>query len=194
MRHYIGIDNGVTGGITVLDELGRLVLHEKTPVKRCLSYTKKAQYLNRLDVPAFVGLLKPYVADATVVLERPATAGGRFNWSAAVSAIRCDEATQIALETLGVSPRYVDSREWQKQMLPQIPKPKAPRKPKKGAPAEELAAHKELAAEHKKKLAAWKRRTKGLSLDVGAAKFPGAGFKADADSALIAEWARLNRI
>jgi hypothetical protein len=39
-------------------------------------------------------------------------------FSASMSAVRCLEATLIAIEEVGFSYQYVDSKEWQKLLLP----------------------------------------------------------------------------
>ena len=50
------------------------------------------------------------------ILERPMVNPGRFK--ATISAIRCLEATVIALESLYIPYMYIDSKEWQRSMLP----------------------------------------------------------------------------
>ena len=54
--------------------------------------------------------------DIRVICERPMINPTR--WKASMSAIRCWEAQLIILEVLGVSHQFVDSKEWQKMMLP----------------------------------------------------------------------------
>jgi len=117
---YIGLDNGITNnGIGVVRSDGTASLH-KLPVKNELSYTKEAKHINRIDYPAFRQLLID-IRGATdepllVGLERPMVNPLRF--AATMSAIRALEATLIALEDLGIPYLYIDSKEWQKTMLP----------------------------------------------------------------------------
>ena len=112
---YIGIDNGVTGSIGIIDTSGYTLI--KTPVKKELSYTKKKQYITRIDIDAFTKILKVYKdKNCIVLLERPMVNPGRFK--ATVSALRSLEATIIVLEMLCLSYDYIDSKEWQKRLLP----------------------------------------------------------------------------
>jgi hypothetical protein len=55
-------------------------------------------------------------AEALAVIERPMINPMRFQ--ASVSAARSLEATLIAIESLGIPRMYVDSRQWQKALLP----------------------------------------------------------------------------
>lgn len=124
MRTIIGIDNGVTGAITVVSDW--TLAHVKTPVRKELSYTKKQQWITRVEVvelrvwlrrslressPSFGKLERPFV-----LMERPMIMPGRFK--ATMSALRCLEATLIVLEELHLPVQYIDSKEWQKVLLP----------------------------------------------------------------------------
>lgn len=118
---YIGIDNGVTGTIGWVGEnLGPGI--EETPVKEEQSYTKTKKKINRIDYPQLFKLLKNVQgplepAEVLVVIERPMINPMRFQ--ASVSAARSLESTLIAVEQLGFPRIYVDSRQWQKMLLPQ---------------------------------------------------------------------------
>lgn len=119
---YIGIDNGVTGTLTFMDDIGHIILHCKTPVKKELSYTKTKQYINRIDTCSLTQLFKQYgVPDngsrTKCFLERPMIMPGRFK--ATISAVRSLEATLIVIEQCKfMSFEYCDSKQWQKTMLP----------------------------------------------------------------------------
>jgi hypothetical protein len=160
---YIGFDNGVTSeGIGVIDSNQQASLY-KLPVKRELSYTKEAQYINRIDYSALLELFVNLRAKAIdkpgtvlVGLERPMVNSTRFK--ASLSAVRALEATLIAIEEVGFSYEYVDSKAWQKELLP------------KG-----IQGSTEL---------------KKASLDVGKRLFPTLNIKKDADGLLIAEFLR----
>ena len=120
---YIGIDNGVTGSIGVLYE-DDVVEYHKMPVKSELSYTKAKQWISRIDLDKLCNIfskvmLSGFVKDGSeifVALERPMVNPMRFK--ATVSALRALEATLIAVEEMGFKYRYIDSKEWQKGMLP----------------------------------------------------------------------------
>lgn len=114
----IGIDNGVTGSWGVV---GENTLFLKLKTRSVKKYTKKKQNVTRLDYPLMKKfleeLIEPYSKeDIIAVLERPMINAARFNASS--SALRCWEATLILLEELDIPYTFIDSKEWQKQMLP----------------------------------------------------------------------------
>ncbi len=117
-RVFIGIDNGVSGAITVLSELGFVHLHIKTPVKNCLNYTKKKAFHNRVDFSTLQDVLFDTIANDApfCMIERPMV--NPMRWVASVSAIRCLESTEIILEELQIPYQFIDSKEWQKALLP----------------------------------------------------------------------------
>jgi hypothetical protein len=115
-KTYIGIDNGVSGAITIISNDNEIILHAKTPVKNCLNYTKKKAFMNRVDFPKFKVLLEQAGKDTFCMIERPMLNPTRFN--ASISALRCLEATTILLEELQIPYQFLDSKEWQKELLP----------------------------------------------------------------------------
>jgi len=112
---FIGIDNGVSGSIGVTGVFNHF---QKTPVKKELSYTKKKQFISRLDAIEFTELLTAYLPyyEIHVALERPLVNPGMFKTT--MSAMRCLESTICVLELMRLPYIYVDSKEWQKEMLP----------------------------------------------------------------------------
>lgn len=115
-KTFVGIDNGVTGGITILQDDGSVRMHSNTPVKKCLNYTKKKGFINRIDSLIFKTLIAQAGGNTFVMIERPMVNPGRF--AATISAIRCLEATELLLEELQIPYQFIDSKEWQKAMLP----------------------------------------------------------------------------
>jgi hypothetical protein len=116
---FIGIDNGVTGSIAILKEGSNSdFTFIKTPVKKELNYTKTKAYINRIEVIKLKELFSGLEgADFVMALiERPMVNPTR--WVASVSAIRALEATQGVLEQLGIPYAFIDSKEWQKALLP----------------------------------------------------------------------------
>lgn len=115
-RIFIGLDNGVTGTIGIVGEgIQPQIYH--TPVKKELNYTKKKDNITRLDANGFANLLKQFEpSNAIVVMERPMVNPTRFK--ATTSALRCFEAQLILIEHLGFAYCYVDSKEWQRELLP----------------------------------------------------------------------------
>jgi len=181
---YLGIDNGVTGSLGIIDSKG-IGYQYSIPTKRCLNYQKsKVKYLNRIDVDAFRDVLKPFLTlrstnillneesalERTVerinvkcLLERPLVNPQRFD--ATTSALRALEATLIALEGLGIGYEFVDSKAWQRVLLPYI------------------------SAQDKSD---YPGKLKEVSLQVGMRKYPNVDWTKfrDADGLLIAEYCR----
>lgn len=114
MKTYIGIDNGVSGTIAIISESG--VDFWKTPVKKEQDYTKAKKVVSRVDIPTLKGILEPYADNAFLLLERPLVNPGR--WVATTSALRCHEAELAVIEILNIPYQFIDSKEWQKALLP----------------------------------------------------------------------------
>lgn len=128
---YIGIDNGVSGSIALIDENGSVIKFAKMPVKKDLNYTKTVSNIHRIDVGNLIccidsfkipsllnsdGSEKLAYVNRKVMLERPMVNPMRFQ--ASMSAIRALEATLIVLEQLKLPYEYIDSKEWQRVLLP----------------------------------------------------------------------------
>ena len=114
MKAYIGIDNGVSGTIAILTDNDTIFV--KTPVKKEQDYTKAKKIITRVDVSALKELLEPFANDAFILLERPLVNPNRF--AATASALRCHEAELTVIEMLGIPFQFIDSKEWQKALLP----------------------------------------------------------------------------
>lgn len=112
-KTFIGIDNGVSGSIGVISNNTSILT--PTPIKKVLKYTKKKANINRIDYSPFISELL-YEGVVMVMLERPMVNPTRFNASA--SALRAWEATLIAIENLKYPYEFIDSKEWQKALLP----------------------------------------------------------------------------
>lgn len=115
---YIGIDNGISGTIGVV---GEKTIFTSTPTRSVLKYTKKKANITRIDHKQLYELLNElttnYKSDEVIVaLERPMVNPKRF--TATASALRAWESTLIVLELLQLPFLYIDSKEWQKIMLP----------------------------------------------------------------------------
>lgn len=113
---FIGIDNGVSGSIGWTDGIvnGQI----KTPVFKQQNYTKVKGNISRIDHCFLMNWLKDLTKDYSaifIVIERPMVNPGRFK--ATISAIRALESAQLILELLSLPYQFVDSKEWQKDML-----------------------------------------------------------------------------
>jgi hypothetical protein len=117
-KAFIGIDNGVTGSIGIIEVDGAVIKSAfiSTPVKNCRNYTKEEQYLNRIDWKTLVDNLPK---GGMVYVERPMINPKAFKASS--SALRALEATIIVLEMLGYEHNktyfFVDSKDWQKEFI-----------------------------------------------------------------------------
>ena len=114
-KMYIGIDNGVTGSIGIVPASGSYASFVKTPTFSCLNYQKEVSYVTRIDVVQLHSILKD-LRNPFVLIERPMVNPGMFN--ATLSAVRALEATLTVLDFLKTPVRFIDSRLWQKDMLP----------------------------------------------------------------------------
>lgn len=114
-RMFVGVDNGVSGSVGLISEDGSYSF-VRTPVKKELNYTKVKAYINRIDALELSKILSVCASNSMVLIERPMVNPSR--WVASVSAIRALEATQTVLEQLGLPYAFIDSKEWQKVLLP----------------------------------------------------------------------------
>jgi len=160
---YCGVDNGVSGSIGFVSEDKSLFV--LTPVKLMTNYQKKAKQLNRIDFKRLTALFSDFTPTSIkVFLERPLVNPGRFN--ATTSALRAFEATIICLEELNLPYEYIDSKQWQKQLLPEG---------LKGSEAQKKAS-----------MDVGMRMFPQFAEDIRKHK--------DADGILIAEWARRSKL
>lgn len=118
MRYYIGIDNGTTGSIGILSEDKEINYFIKTPSYLEQSYTKKKQNISRVKYKELYDLFKQFKGTNTIaIIERPMVNPQRFK--ATLTAIRALEATMIVLEELDIPIKFIDSKKWQRELLPE---------------------------------------------------------------------------
>jgi hypothetical protein len=114
---WIGADNGVTASWGIVGDIEPMFF--KVPVFKQLSFQKtKPKNINRINTEALYEVLKPLCERYTIkaFLERPMVNSARF--SASLSAVRALEATLIVFELLAIPYDYIDSKSWQKALLP----------------------------------------------------------------------------
>ena len=117
----LGLDNGTTGSLAVWDSnLNVMGLH-KLPIKKELDYTKAVQHITRIDYPAlcelFTQIKKDTTNDIHVYMEKPFMGGARFI-KTSVNAFRCMESELVALEECEIGYTVINSKDWQKHILP----------------------------------------------------------------------------
>ena len=168
---FLGIDNGVSGSIGLIRP-GGVATYVKMPTLESLSYTKAKKFINRVDWKTLFAILGAESGPYFCMIERPMVQAARFN--ATLSAIRAVEATLIVLEKLCIPYEFVDSKQWQRALLPSgiwtMEKDKNGRGYLKAFPDD----------------------LKKASFSVGKRLFPSVNFAGftDADGLLIAEYAR----
>ena len=119
----IGIDNGTSGTIGFI--CGAEYEFLETPVIIKLDFTKtKKKQIKRLDVDVFHKLMQSYITKAErnnealmCYLERPLINPMLFNTS--ILAVRCFEAELTVIEALKIPYEIIDSKAWQKVLLPE---------------------------------------------------------------------------
>lgn len=120
MKFYIGIDNGVSGTIGIIERDEGVCDFFKTPVKSEQNYTKVKANISRINSPKLIEKLSMYCPGEGIrclaLIERPLVNPARF--TSTVSALRSFEATLVVLENLKIPFQYIDSKEWQKDLLP----------------------------------------------------------------------------
>lgn len=115
---YIGIDNGVSGALAYYKD-GIMGIKD-LPIKNVQSYTKKVQFINKID---FVGLksifqlFRSYNQPIKVLWERPFVNPMMFNSS--ILSMLSYQTTLNVFEELQIPFEMIDSKVWQKAMLPQ---------------------------------------------------------------------------
>jgi hypothetical protein len=121
MNWFIGIDNGASGSIGIINKDRTIIHFSGVPVKETRDYTKEVKYINRVDVSRLSDLILSYIGDCKrseilLISERPMINPTRFQ--ASIHAARSFEAMMICLESMLLTPIIIDSRIWQHELLP----------------------------------------------------------------------------
>ena len=153
---WCGVDNGVTGTIAFIVEDPETGYYQTdfmlTPTVSELSYQKtKVKHMTRIDFQKLLSIMKSYKESCdrfVLAIERPMINSTRFD--ASLSARASLEAMLILFDLLNIGYTYIDSKSWQKQLLPAN---------LKGSPEQKLASrdvgcrlfpeHRELIVKHK---------------------------------------------
>ena len=114
-KTIIGLDNGTSGSIGLIND--NAVVFIPTPIKTEQDYTKKKKNISRLDVEKFKSFLEKYTKEKPLcIMERPLVNPKMFSTTGV--ALRCFEAELCILESLKISHIFIDSKEWQRKILP----------------------------------------------------------------------------
>ncbi len=189
--YIIGIDNGVSGWIGVINTItNKRFLVKKTTIS-VYDYTKEKKKITRLDHDKLIGFLETFPSSKTKILwERPFLNPMMFK--ASCSALRCYESELIAIEASKIPYSYIDSKQWQSRLLPKglFVKQKALNKREK----EDMSNDEKKAYSKKVKArnALRKKELKNAARDIAKRKFPLLDITTEnADAILIAEYGRM---
>jgi len=119
MKCYIGIDNGVTGSIGIL--YGDHVSFGPTPTVIEQDYTKAAKQIKHINIAELAPMLQQLNAkcpQVLVVLERPFKNPDIKMFLSTVSGVDSFATTRTILELLHMPYVVIDSKLWQKELLP----------------------------------------------------------------------------
>lgn len=123
-KAYVALDNGITASWSAFIEDSETNACETRfgliPDKRQIGWQKsKKSSLHRIDWEAMKSLIDDVMARSDVqilYMERPMINPSRY--VASMSARACLEAMLIVMEMTRIPFAFMDSREWQKEMLP----------------------------------------------------------------------------
>jgi hypothetical protein len=116
---YIAMDNGATGSLSIYKSTTGETYFKKVPTIWGQDYTQKKKNIDRLDTPQIKATINEWLSPEETVfcyIERPMINPARFQ--ASISAARALEATIIMMESLEIEYEVIDSKRWQKKMLP----------------------------------------------------------------------------
>ena len=193
----IGIDNGTTGSISILEMDGKVLLHTKLPVKIKNKWTppqpvkhrkkagekktglrKKREYFQPsytvIDSKVLQDILVRYTSTVNKVyciIENPAVSyHSGFNMDTSLSAVMAWDRVTEVLDRIGVAYTFTSSKRWQRFMVPE--------------------AMAENNKDTKIKSSIRNTQLKKASTELAHKLFPNTQIVCDGDSLLMAEWYR----
>ena len=133
---FLGIDNGVSGSMTIMDATGRVLLYEHVPTYKEVKWTKpkttktksgkktvKHDYITLVDIDAMQRILVKYtslVSDVYCFLERPAISyAAAWSMQTSISAGMSWAYVTYVLKKLKINRTDIDSKMWQKAFIPE---------------------------------------------------------------------------
>ncbi len=133
--YILGIDNGVTGSLALMDHTGKVIFHAPVPVYKEHKWTKpKKQKLKTktkivydeitmIDVDALQRMLVKYtstISDIHAYVERPAISyAAAWSMKTSISAAMSWAYVVYVLKKLQIPRTDLDSKEWQHQLIPE---------------------------------------------------------------------------
>lgn len=125
-RGVLFFNSGTTGTVGWLGYRGMSKMVE-IPVKKRTSFHKVPHSMTVIDVEELERRICywmdwGYTEPAAVIAYRERPVINPKRWSESLTAIRADEAVTIMLERMGIKYQYVDSKAWQRHILPSFGK------------------------------------------------------------------------
>lgn len=136
---YLGIDNGSTGSYTFLNGNGELLCFKPVPTFKLKKWTtsSKQGHITVIDIESLKRELELIIKDKNIDeivcnIERPAV--GFSGWSiwTSLSGVVAWVSVQYVLISLGIKYNTIDSKQWQKLLIPQALGKKDSKKKKRG--------------------------------------------------------------
>jgi len=112
---FVGIDNGISGGLSILDESGKLHTLASMPIQR----TKKGNEIDVRWIHRWLLDCSEQSESVTVIIEEPA--GSKFPKMAS-SMAGSFHAIRATVELLRLVYHRVTPQQWQKAVLGKLPK------------------------------------------------------------------------
>jgi hypothetical protein len=120
LKLYLGIDNGVTGSIAIMDSEANVIYYDRVPTFVQQDYSKDKKNITRIDRINLIKILKKYVKKPCFCLtERPMINTDLLMFTSSIIAARSFESLITVFEELTIPYEVTDSRRWQKKMLVQ---------------------------------------------------------------------------
>jgi len=118
---YIGIDNGVTrSSIGYMNTITGEYFYKEMPIKNGRDYTQREKNITRIVYSDLCDIFKRWLTvdknQTFILLERPMINPERFE--ASIVAARAYEIVITAIEQFNIEFDTIDSRLWQKKLLP----------------------------------------------------------------------------
>lgn len=131
----LGIDNGISGSLTLMDPKGNVVLFTHVPTYKEVKWTKAKtkktksgtkttpEYMTLIDIDALQRVLATYtssLSDVHCFLERPAISyAAAWSMKTSISAAISWAYVTFVLKKLRIARTDIDSKEWQKELIPE---------------------------------------------------------------------------
>jgi len=120
---YIGMDNGSTGTVGIVNTDRTICDFFNTPIIKELSYnTTSKKFVSELDIEVFSNRVKGLIGDSKepifAILERPFSNGQAMYRNSVKLAYGFFVLQKQSMKLMGIGYEVMDSKKWQKKILP----------------------------------------------------------------------------